>query len=54
MLQMCIIALPSCLYLYILTIRAYFVSAYEKEKKNKIEKKATKEKERQESLFPRR
>ncbi|CAG7896448.1 unnamed protein product [Brassica rapa] len=48
MLQMCIIALPSCLYLYILTIRAYF------KKKNKIEKKATKEKERQESLFPRR
>ncbi|CAN7130942.1 unnamed protein product [Brassica rapa subsp. narinosa] len=39
MLQMCIIAFPSCLYLFVLTIRAYF-----KRKKKKIEKKATKRK----------
>ncbi|CAN6820531.1 unnamed protein product [Brassica oleracea] len=47
MLQMCIIALPSCLYLFVLTIRAYI-----KEPTTPVKKKATKEKERQESLIP--
>lgn len=47
MLQMCIIALPSCLYLFVLTIRAYTVSAYEfdtiRERTNNTSESVTKE-----------
>lgn len=53
--------LPFCFFFYNFVLYCRFVMLRknlelrgEKKKKNKIEKKATKEKERQESLFPRR